>query len=1092
MTTPDPLWYKDAVIYQLHVKAYRDSNGDGIGDLRGLTEQLDYIQDLGVTAIWLLPFYPSPQRDDGYDIADFLDINPSYGTMDDFRAFVDEAHRRGLRVITELVVNHTSDQHPWFQRARKAPPGSPERDYYVWSETDRKYAGTRIIFTDTETSNWAWDAEAKAYYWHRFFSHQPDLNFDNPKVVEAVIETMRFWLDIGVDGLRLDAVPYLCEREGTNNENLPETHAVIKSLRAAMDESHPGRMLLAEANQWPEDVLPYFGEGEGDECHMAFHFPLMPRMFMAIAQEDRLPITDIIRQTPTPPANGQWGMFLRNHDELTLEMVTDRERDYMYRFYASDPRAKINVGIRRRLAPLLHNDRRKIELLNSLLMSMPGTPILYYGDEIGMGDNIYLGDRNGVRTPMQWSPDRNGGFSRANPAQLYLPPIMDPVYGFEAVNVERQAQDPSSLLNWVKRLLAVRRSRPSLGRGSVDLLYPGNRRVLAYSVSYQGEAVLCVANLARSAEPVELDLSQFRGMVPIELMSRTPFPPIGELPYLLTLQPYAFFWFLLTSGAEAPDWHTELPPTLPELATLVLPQGWQSFMAGREQAKFAGEVLPTYVPKQRWFGAKGRPVDRFGSHAAALLGAGDDSWLLEMVEVDLADGDRQMYFVPLGIAWETPVEDHGQAYLPYSLGKVRQGSRSGLLHDAYVDPGFMREVLAALRERRVLPATHGEMRFVPTERLDDIVFDDDPEIRALGVEQSNTSTIIGDKIVAKGYRRLHPGLHLELEVARYLTETAGYANTPPLIGSIEHNGSDGQPTALCILQGFVANQGDGWRYTLNHLARVLERAGTEEPADMTAFPDPDHVYRLLIETLGTRTAELHQAFGLATGDPGFDPEPVAADDLAAWSTQIAAQTDETLASLAATLDTLPDEHSRDAATTLVGDRDALLDLIRGLVPARLDATKTRYHGDYHLGQVLVVRDDWMLIDFEGEPLRPLEERRAKHSPLKDVAGMLRSFNYAAWAALFNRTQDRPEDRDELLPVVEDWERETRAAFMAGYDAAIAGCPARPARAEDAAALLDLFLIEKAAYEIRYELANRPHWVHIPVLGLGRILAARKG
>ncbi len=1086
MNANDPLWYKDAVIYQLHVKAYCDSTGDGIGDFRGLTSKLDYIRDLGVTAVWLLPFYPSPLRDDGYDIADYRNINPSYGTMRDFRAFVREAHGRGLQVITELVVNHTSDQHPWFQRARKARPGSKWRDYYVWSDTDKKYEGTRIIFTDTETSNWAWDNEANAYYWHRFFSHQPDLNFDNPRVVEAVIDTMRYWLDAGVDGLRLDAVPYLCEREGTNNENLPETHAVIKRIRAAMDESHPGRMLLAEANQWPEDVLPYFGDG--DECHMAFHFPLMPRLFMALAQEDRLPVTDIMRQTPEPPEICQWGMFLRNHDELTLEMVTDRERDYMYTFYASDPRAKINVGIRRRLAPLLNNDRRKIELLNSLLMSMPGTPILYYGDEIGMGDNIFLGDRNGVRTPMQWSPDRNGGFSRANPAQLYLPPIMDPVYGFDAVNVERQAQDPSSLLNWLKRLLAVRRSRISLGRGKMSLLYPGNRKVLAYCVTYEDEVVLCVANLARSAEPVELDLSQFKGRVPIELLSRSTFPPIGDLPYLLTLQPFAFFWFLLTTEAEAPDWHEELPPALPELATLVLPHGWRAFLDGREQEKFCGEILPAYLPKQRWFAAKDQRVEKFSTLAGALLGKGDRAWLLEIVEAAVAGGAPQYYFMPLSIAWESPT-DEPTRFLPFALGKARSGRRTGLICDAYADGGYMLEVLAALREERCVAANEGEIRFIPTSRLNDVTVDDEPEVRGLAVEQSNTSIIVGEAMVAKGYRRLHRGIHIELEVARFLTETAEYTNTPPLLGSVEHVAADGTSTALCIVQGFVHNQGDGWRYTLNHLARTLERAQAEEAETEVGLLDPNVMYMVQIETLGVRTGELHQAFGLKTGDPAFEPEPITARDLTAWRKQIDRLASDALGSLERALDTLP-EATRDLADTILEHRDAIPDLIADLVPKRFSATKSRYHGDYHLGQVLVVMDDWMVIDFEGEPLRSLDERRAKHSPLKDVAGMLRSFNYAAWAALFDATEERPEDFEVLRPIVEDWERQTADAFLSGYRGAIESCPSYPASPEDAQALLDLFLIEKAAYEIRYELANRPAWVRIPLMGLHRILTAR--
>src|SRR6201982_1377848 len=539
----DELWFRDAIIYQLHVKAFADSNNDGIGDFAGLTEKLDYLEDLGVTALWLLPFYPSPGRDDGYDISDYRTINADFGTMSDFRRFMQEAKRRKLRVITELVINHTSDQHPWFVRARRSKPTSDARNWYVWSDNDQAYAGTRVIFNDTEKSNWAWDPLAEAYYWHRFFSHQPDLNYDNPRVLSAMIQIMRRWLDLGVDGLRLGASPYLCEREGTNNENLPETHAIIKKIRAELDSYAPGKLLLAEANQWPEDASAYFGDA--DECHMAYHFPLMPRIYMAIAREDRFPITDILRQTPDIPANCQWALFLRNHDELTLEMVTDVERDYLWSTYATDPRARINVGIRRRLAPLMDNDRRKIELMNSLLLSFPGTPIVYYGDEIGMGDNIYLGDRNGVRTPMQWTPDRNGGFSRADPARLYAPIIMDSVYGYEAVNVEAQSRSLSSLLSATKRLISVRKSTLAFGRGSMSFIRPANRSVLAYVRQYQDEVILCVANLSRSAQATELDLSPWKERVPLEMLGRTHFPAIGELPYMITLAPYGFYWFQL-------------------------------------------------------------------------------------------------------------------------------------------------------------------------------------------------------------------------------------------------------------------------------------------------------------------------------------------------------------------------------------------------------------------------------------------------------------------------------------------------------------------------------------------------------------------
>jgi maltose alpha-D-glucosyltransferase/alpha-amylase len=546
----DPLWFKDAVIYEVHVRAFFDGNDDGVGDFAGLTRKLEYIQDLGVNTIWLLPFYPSPGRDDGYDIADYHNIHAQYGTRAEFRAFVRDAHQRNLRVITELVLNHTSDAHPWFQAARRAPPGSMKRNYYVWSDTPQRYAGTRIIFRDAETSNWAWDPQAQAYYWHRFFSHQPDLNFDNPHVLRAMLHVIDFWARLGVDGFRLDAIPYLVEREGTNNENLRETHEIIRLIRRAIAGKFPDRMLLAEANQWPEDVRDYFGDGR-DECQMAYHFPLMPRMYMAIAQEDRHPIVEIMEQTPDIPDTCQWAIFLRNHDELTLEMVTSRERDYMYQSYAADSRARLNLGIRRRLAPLLENDLERIKLMNSLLLSMPGSPIIYYGDEIGMGDNVFLGDRNGLRTPMQWSPDRNAGFSRADPQQLYLPPIMDPVYGYQAVNVEAQTRDRSSLLNWMKRLLQVRRGSQAFGRGTLRFIRPGNRRVLVYLRQYGADTILCVANLSRSAQPVELDLAEHKGAVPIELLGRAAFPPIGELPYLLTLPGYAFYWFRLSREAEA-------------------------------------------------------------------------------------------------------------------------------------------------------------------------------------------------------------------------------------------------------------------------------------------------------------------------------------------------------------------------------------------------------------------------------------------------------------------------------------------------------------------------------------------------------------
>src|SRR3954451_16415273 len=640
----DPLWYKDAIIYELHVKTFHDSNGDGIGDFRGVIEKLDYLQDLGITAIWILPFYPSPLKDDGYDIADYTTVHPQYGRLEDFQEFLTEAHRRGIRVITELVINHTSDQHPWFQRARHAPPGSPERNFYVWSDTPEKYRDARIIFKDFESSNWTWDPVAGAYFWHRFYSSQPDLNWDNPAVVKTVHGLMDYWFAMGVDGMRLDAIPYLFEREGTNCENLPETHQALKDLRAHIDSNHTDKMLLAEANQWPEESVEYFGDG--NECHMAFHFPVMPRMFMAIRMEDRFPIIDILQETPPIPDNCQWAIFLRNHDELTLEMVTDEERDYMYRVYAEDPQARINLGIRHRLAPLLGNNRRLIEMMNGLLFSLPGTPVIYYGDEIGMGDNIYLGDRNGVRTPMQWSSDRNAGFSDANPQKLYEPVVVDYEYHYEAVNVVAQQSNPYSLLWWMKRIIALRKRYQAFSRGTVEMLQPDNRKILAFIRRYEDEVILVVANLSRYVQFVELDLSAFEGLAPVELFGRSSFPPIREEGYVLTLGPHAFYWFALEPdpSRRAP---ARVRPEPTETPVLVVAGSWSELLheRGREALERA---LPAYLQARRWFAGKARQMRAVRlQEAVPLLGG---AAYVTILQVDYTEGDPDRYLVPLAHA----------------------------------------------------------------------------------------------------------------------------------------------------------------------------------------------------------------------------------------------------------------------------------------------------------------------------------------------------------------------------------------------------------------------------------------------------------
>jgi maltose alpha-D-glucosyltransferase/alpha-amylase len=1085
----DPLWYKDAVIYELHVKAFFDSNGDGIGDFAGLTSKLDYVHELGVTAIWLLPFYPSPFRDDGYDVADYHNVHPSYGTRYDFRQFVREAHRRDIRVITELVINHTSDQHPWFQAARRAPKGSAKRDFYVWSDDPNRYAGTRIIFTDAEKSNWTWDEVAQAYYWHRFFHHQPDLNFDNPQVLKAVIRTMRFWLDMGVDGFRLDAIPYLVEREGTNNENLRETHAVIKHIRANLDAHYSGRVLLAEANQWPEDVSEYFGGG--DECHMAYHFPLMPRIYMALAQEDRHPITEIMWQTPEIPDNCQWAIFLRNHDELTLEMVTSKERDYMYNMYAADKRARINLGIRRRLAPLVENDLDRIKLMNSLLFSMPGSPIIYYGDEIGMGDNIFLGDRDGVRTPMQWTSDRNGGFSRADPQRLYLPPIMDPVYGFEAVNVEAQQRDQWSMLNWMKRLIAVRRSSQAFGRGRLTFLSPGNRKVLAFLRELGDEAILCVANLARSAQPVELDLARYKGRVPVELMGRTPFPPIGDLPYLLTLPSCSFYWFRLATDVPVPSWHSER--TAPEeLTVLVLFDGWSSLfrdrvvpwrigMAEKLCRQFEGDVLPRYFEKQRWYGGKGEPLKRVTLADYGHLRQGRYDWLLTTVNVD-SGGQPATYFMPLALAWEEQDEDRLPVLAPLAIAKVRQQAQVGLLSDALADEPFCLALVDAIEQGSQIPMARGRVLFRATRAFAQLAGTaaERRPVQRPPASSSNTALALGERLFLKAYRRLQRGVNPELEIGRYLTDVVQFPHCVPVAGSVEYVDADGAVMTLALLQAYVTNQGDGWTYSVDYLARTLEsyRSWAGEPIDDSYFGS----YTPLMRTLGRRLAQLHLALASSTKDPVFAPEPITREDYESWLQRLQSEAAATFGLLQKRIASL-DPEARVAADEVMTQATHLLE--RLALPPSVAGQKIRHHGDFHLGQVLIRDNDFLIIDFEGEPARPLEERRRKHSPLRDVAGMLRSFNYASAAAL-EKALPAAADRNRLAPVAHAWERLTRRTFLDAYFETVAGSELYPLP-EVLDPLLRLFETDKALYEARYELENRPNWVDIPLRGIARLL-----
>jgi maltose alpha-D-glucosyltransferase/alpha-amylase len=1092
----DPLWYKDAIIYELHVRAFKDSNGDGIGDFPGLIQKMDYLQGLGVTCLWLLPFFPSPLKDDGYDIADYMNVHPMYGTIEDFQAVLAAAHERDLQVMIELVVNHTSDQHPWFQAARQAPPGSPERDFYVWSDTEDKYKDARIIFSDTERSNWTWDPVAKQYFWHRFFSHQPDLNYDNRRVVAEVLKVMCYWLDMGVDALRVDAIPYLVERDGTSCENLPETHEVIKTLRREIDADYSSRVLLAEANQWPTDVLPYFGKG--DECHMAFHFPLMPRIYMALRQEDRLPITDIIQQTPDIPETCQWGLFLRNHDELTLEMVTKDERDYMYIAYSADPRMRINLGIRRRLAPLVDNNRRRIELLNSLLLSFPGTPIIYYGDEIGMGDNIYLGDRNGVRTPMQWNADRNAGFSTATPARLYSPVIMDAVLGYEAVNVEAQQGDSSSLLSWMRNMIALRKLFSVFGRGKIEFLNPTNRKVLAYLRTYGEEQVLCVANLSRFAQPVDLDLSKLEGMVPIEMLGYVEFPSIERQPYRLTLAPYSFLWLELQPNADAAE--AAVHPA--EHAPLDATAGWASILEGIARKRLETVNLPEYLPQQRWFAGKARAIK--STRIIDWAPIKEPHSALALVEVQFEAGEPEVYQVPLAITLGAAATELRRVAPNTIIASVVSEKMEGLLHDGVQDDNVCLELLSLVENGNDLRTSDGRIiRGVPGKVFQEIRGSADTPlpVRRSTAEQSNTSIIYGDRFILKLFRRLEPGVNPDAEIGRHLTEKTTFDRIPPFAGSskLEPAADEAEPTILTMLQGLVANEGDAWKWTIEELDRYYETSAplpfpenpSAEPGDSLELSEHsdsqaarDHLglYLDAAATLGKRTAELHLALAAPSHDPAFAPEPLTSQNFQTLLFDFHEHASRVLDVLRERMPFLPDEAIEIAATVL-SRRRRILDYFGTLKSASFRTQRIRIHGDYHLGQVLRVKTDSVILDFEGEPARPLEYRRSKQCPLKDVAGMLRSFSYAAYASLINYSTRHSEDLTRLEPWAQLWERSAAAAFLRAYRETAPGAEFLPADTSDFHKLLDLFLLDKALYEVRYELNARPAWVRIPLMGI---------
>ncbi|NUP07649.1 MAG: maltose alpha-D-glucosyltransferase [Polyangiaceae bacterium] len=1098
---PDPLWFKNAVIYEAHVRAFADSNGDGIGDLPGLTSRLDFLEDLGVTALWLLPFYPSPLRDGGYDIADYTNVHPSYGTLDDFKRFLDGAHHRGIRVITELVINHTSVDHAWFQRARRAPPGSPERDFYVWSDTPERYAKARIIFKDFETSNWAWDPVARAYYWHRFYSHQPDLNFDNLAVHDAVLRVLDFWFDMGVDGLRLDAVPYLYEREGTSCENLPETHAFLRKLRAHVDTKYMGRMLLAEANQWPADAASYFGNG--DECHMNFHFPLMPRMFMAVQMEDSFPILDILRQTPTIPPTCQWATFLRNHDELTLEMVTDEDRDYMYTAYTEDPAARINLGIRRRLAPLLKS-RSRIELMTAMLMTLPGTPVLYYGDEIGMGDNVYLGDRDGVRTPMQWSADRNAGFSRANPQKLYLPVIIDPEYHYEAVNVELQHESPASLLRWTKRLIALRKENPVLGHGDIELLQLDNPKILGFVRSHGDEHVVFVANLSSKPQFAELHVPQFAGRTPIELFGRVRFPSLTEAPYPLSFSPHAYFAFHLEGVGVGTQ----------ELPSITVADSWSMIV---EERALLAKVLAAYATQRRWFRGKLRP--QTGARVVDVLeGTGEyGRVLITLLEIDFAEGEPQLYMIPLGFR-SGEAAQHLQHQVPHSIIaslSIEPGPRSsvppsmslpaptepqrGLLYDALVTGEAAKVFYGITRTAGTLTGEAARLEGVPYNALEEVLVAGEPTIRHTELEQTNSTVQLGDRALLKVFRQIEGGVNAEIEVGAFLADNAPSVKVPRILGSVTLRPDSGDAAAVAVLTEFVPHQGLAWDLFTHEIEGVFEAALSMEqqpllaapnPYDAVSLEPPEPILRLAAHhlrharKLGERTAEIHLALASGT-HPAFVPEPFTLMHQQSLFQRARGMLARSIELISKRKKELP-HASRALYETLLHDQPRIEHALAEIIREPLDAVRARGHGDLHLGQVLFTGDDFVIIDFEGEPARPLRERRYKRSPLRDVAGMVRSFSYVAESSLRGGFQ-RVQDEARLRPWAEAWAAWTSAAYVDGYVTRLEGSVLVPKDIGTRSLLLRFYTLEKCVYEISYELNNRPEWLFIPVRGMMNLL-----
>ncbi len=1079
-------WYKDAIIYELHIKAFFDKNNDGIGDFPGLIDKLDYLEELGVTTIWLLPFYPSPQRDDGYDIADYYNINPSYGAIKDFKRFLKEAHKRGLRVITELVLNHTSDEHEWFQRARISLPGSAYRDYYVWSDTPEKYHDTRIIFTDYETSNWTWDGEAQAYFWHRFFSHQPDLNFDNPKVQQEVFKIIDFWCRMGVDGFRLDAIPYLFEAEGTNNENLPQTHEFLKKLREVVDRKFKNVVFLAEANMWPEDSAAYFGDG--DECHMNYHFPLMPRMFMALNMEDRYPIIEIIDQTPDIPENCQWATFLRNHDELTLEMVTDEERDYMYKVYTKDPLARINLGIRKRLAPLLENNRNKVELMNILLFSLPGTPVIYYGDEIGMGDNHYLGDRDGVRTPMQWDPGRNAGFSRANPQQLYLPVIIDPEYKYDSVNVENQLINTNSLLWWMKRVIRMRKRYKAFGRGIIRFLEPANRKILAFVREYKNEKILVVVNLSRFAQAVELDLEEFEGYLPLEVFSRNVFPVIQKPPYVLTLGPHGYFWFELKKSRDKILLDEPI-----DFSILVHVNKWDQLFKNKKRDMLETKIFPSYITKRRWFAGNKKGIESVSIQENINISYRGENYNLLLIEVDYFEGLAQFYLLPIAFAAEVQERELIEHYPTSIICRVQIGDKAGVMYDPIYNDQFRFYLLDMLIRKKRLDMENSRIQFYSTSALKKLVKEDEGELESsklIDSDERHSVIVYGNKLVLKLYRQIDYSSSRDVEISRFLSEKLKFSQVPDYYGAIEFIKPKSFPATLGISQQYVPGAVSVKEYFADGFQRYYEKMTSFGPKGRLpklkgSMKTPASFDELTLEgqkilggaylehvmLLGQRTAEMHKILAYAQDNPDFKYEEFTLHYQKSLYSGLKTLIRTTIKKLEKKIGAFTPDVRKEVLDFFQFE-DKLGASFKQIARKKLDCMKIRIHGHYHLSRILFTGNDFTIIGFEGDLSFSYHSKKVKKSALRDLAVLIYSIHRTAQITAINNQYD---EKYSLR-----WFHYISGFLVKSYLAHVDGEAFIPADRENLNNLLEIFLLERGLNELDSELDRRPEYTVIPI------------